>query len=142
MCESSTPIRRTRIFGSGLTPMARAIFRPSSEMNRAKLALLIFSARRLFSTMSQRCAVRLHGTPEILLANSVIVAVVPAQWQCMWPALHWIATAANHTALGTTARFLRAIGRDRLGARDLTAAAILRGDTSAVLDQAFRTFGE
>src|SRR3981189_849363 len=82
-------------------------------MKRAKLALLTFSARRLFSTMSQRCRVRLQGIPDIWLASMAMVAVVPAQWQWMWVAPQRAATSANHNALGTTARFFRAIAGER-----------------------------
>src|SRR6267143_6124050 len=95
-----------RVLFAGPRPNSLAILKPSPEMRRTKLALAAFLASRLFSTMSQRCAVKLQGMPDRRLANMVMVAVVPAQWQWMWSALHRTATRASQNAFGTIARFL------------------------------------
>src|SRR5258706_1136098 len=113
-----------RVLFAELSPIARAILKPSLEIRRTKLAFAAFVARRLFSTMSQRCAVKLQGMPDRQLASMVIVAVVPAQWQWMWSAPHRTATRASQSAFGTIARFLIATIGDLPPSRSPTAPAV------------------
>jgi hypothetical protein len=51
-------------------------------MKRTNRADADFSHSRLFAEMSEACAVKLHGTPEILDATRATVDGGPAQ--CAW----------------------------------------------------------
>src|ERR1700687_496341 len=114
----------TRVFFAEPSPNARAILKPSTEIRRTKLAFAAFLTSKLFSTMSQRCAVKLQGMPDRQLASMVMVAVVPAQWQWIWAALHAIAIRARQSAFGTIAGFLIASIAALPPSRSLTAPAV------------------
>jgi len=99
----------TTVFSESLMSRARANRSPLDEMKRVNKAFRTFRARRLFSTMSQRWAVRLQGTPETSLATRAIVAFVAAQcaWICAAP--HRRAIWASQRPLQKTPRFFRKI---------------------------------
>jgi len=90
---SRTPSRREREEGRSTprckrwilplevdTPIDSASFIPSSAMKRTKEADWALRASRFLARMSPRWAVKLQGTPDIVLAIIARVDVVDAQW--------------------------------------------------------------
>ena len=136
-------VARSRVarWGAAATPMwmttiseAPALARdasssaPRRSMARTNAAARTFVASRLSSAMSQRCAVKLKGTPDTSLASIVSVAVVEAQWACRWRT-PWARTySASQSPFGTTARFFASTPSERLPRRCQTARATSPGE--------------
>src|SRR4051812_20400584 len=111
--------------------MVFKVERPRALITRTALAVFILSMIKLFSRMSQRCAVNVQGIPETRLAIIAIVAVVAAHCAWMWSACSRVAMRASKRDFGNATTFLKKIERFLLQKRTPAALATRRGALAA-----------
>ncbi len=125
---SSTPMWITSGDHPDFPTSRRSSSAPCSLIARTKHASRAFRARRLFSAMSQRWAVKLHGIPERRDATSAMVALVPAQWAWMCSAPIRLTSPDSQCALGSTDTFFAPIRGARGAAIEASDEPARRGE--------------